>query len=215
MPSNSPRSAKHLPLYWGPQPFTAGPMYMGAITVFLFLLGLFLYKGKEKWWLLAATVLAVFLGLGSNMMWFTKLFFDHVPMYNKFRTVSMALTVLQFTLPMLGFLVLDRILKNEYTKKEFLNAGYLALALTAGFCLLCVVFPGIAGSFTGGSDSQMQDVIVDALKADRRHLLVNDAFWSMVLILLTFGLILWAYSVPLKGPQILCFRSSYRQSQAF
>ena len=193
--------AKALPLYWGPQPFTAGPMYMGAITVFLFLLGLFLYKGKEKWWMLAATLLAVFLALGSHFMWFTKLFYDYVPMYNKFRTVSMALIILQFTLPMLGFLVLDRILKNEYSKKEFLKAGWIALALSAGFCLLCVLFPGIAGSFTGASDASMQDVVVDALKEDRRHLLVNDAFWSMILILLTFGLILWAYSIPPKAPK--------------
>ena len=192
--------AKSLPLYWGPQPFTSGPMYMGAITVFLFLLGLFLYKGKEKWWILAATILAVFLALGNHFMWFTKLFYNYAPMYNKFRTVSMALIVLQFTLPMLGFLVLDRITRNEYTKKEFLNAGYLALALTAGFCLLCVVFPSVAGSFTGSSDSSYQDVVVDALKVDRRHLLVNDALWSMILIVLTFCLILWGYSVPKDAP---------------
>ena len=193
--------AKSLPLYWGPQPFTSGPMYMGAITVFLFLLGLFLYKGKEKWWILAATILAVFLALGNHFMWFTKLFYNYAPMYNKFRTVSMALIVLQFTLPMLGFLVLDRITRNEYTKKEFLNAGYLALALTAGFCLLCVVFPSVAGSFTGSSDSSYQDVVVDALKVDRRHLLVNDALWSMILIVLTFCLILWGYSVPKDAPE--------------
>ena len=193
--------AKALPLYWGPQPFTAGPMYMGAITVFLFLLGLFLYRGKEKWWMLAASILAVFLALGSHFMWFTRLFYDYVPMYNKFRTVSMALIILQVTLPMLGFLVLDRILRNDYSKQEFLKAGWIALALSAGFCLLCVLFPGIAGSFTGASDNNMQDVIVDALKADRRHLLVSDAFWSMILILLTFGLILWAYSVPPKAPR--------------
>ena len=122
--------AKALPFYWGPQPFTAGPMYMGAITIFLFLLGLFLYKGREKWWLLITTLLAVFLALGSHMMWFTKLFYDYVPMYNKFRTVSMALIILQFTLPMLAFLVLDRILRQEYQKKEFLRAGWIALALT-------------------------------------------------------------------------------------
>ena len=195
---NPKEVAKALPLYWGPQPFTAGPMYMGAITIFLFILGLLLYKGKEKWWLLAATLLAVFLALGNHMMWFTKLFFEHVPMYNKFRTVSMALVVLQFTLPMLGFLVLDRILKQEYSKKEFLRAGWIALAVTAGFCLVCAVIPGIAGSFSSASDSRMQDVLVDALKVDRRHLLVSDAFWSMVLILLTFCLILWAYGIPKK-----------------
>lgn len=198
---NANEIAKSLPLYWGPQPFTAGPMYMGAITIFLFVLGLFLYKGKEKWWLLAATLVAVFLALGNHMMWFTKLFFDYAPMYSKFRTVSMALIVLQFTLPMLGFITLDRILRQEYSKKEFLRAGWIALALTAGFCLLCVLVPGIAGSFSGRADAQMQDIIVDALKADRRHILSADALWSMVLIVATFGLILWAYSVPKNAPK--------------
>ena len=198
---NANEIAKSLPLYWGPQPFTAGPMYMGAITIFLFVLGLFLYKGKEKWWLLAATLVAVFLALGSHMMWFTKLFFDYAPMYSKFRTVSMALIVLQFTFPMLGFITLDRILRQEYSRKEFLNAGWIALALTAGFCLLCALIPSIAGSFSGRADAQMQDIIVDALKADRKHILSTDALWSMVLIVVTFSLILWAYSVPKNAPK--------------
>ncbi len=198
---NADGIAKSLPLYWGPQPFTAGPMYMGAITVFLFVLGLFLYKGKEKWWLLAATLVAVFLALGNHMMWFTELFFDYAPMYNKFRTVSMALIVLQFTLPMLGFLTLDRILKQEYSKKEFLRTGWIALALTAGFCLVCAVVPSVAGSFSGRADAQMQDIIVDALKADRRHLLSVDALWSMILIVITFGLIVRAYGVPKDAPK--------------
>ena len=198
---NPKEIAKSLPLYWGPQPFTAGPMYMGAITVFLFVLGLFLYKGKEKWWLLAATLVAVFLALGNHMMWFTKLFFDYAPMYSKFRTVSMALIVLQFTLPMLGFITLDRVLKREYSRKEFLKAGWIALALTAGFCLLCALIPSIAGSFSGRADAQMQDIIVDALKADRKHILSVDALWSMILIVVTFGLILWAYSVPRNAPK--------------
>ena len=198
---NANEIAKSLPLYWGPQPFTAGPMYMGAITIFLFVLGLFLYKGKEKWWLLAATLVAVFLALGNHMMWFTKLFFDYAPMYSKFRTVSMALIVLQFTFPMLGFITLDRILRQEYSRKEFLNAGWIALALTAGFCLLCALIPSIAGSFSGRADAQMQDIIVDALKADRKHILSTDALWSMVLIVVTFSLILWAYSVPKNAPK--------------
>ena len=198
---NANEIAKSLPLYWGPQPFTAGPMYMGAITIFLFVLGLFLYKGKEKWWILAATIVAVFLALGNHLMWFTKLFFDYAPMYSKFRTVSMALIVLQFTLPMLGFITLDRILKREYSKKEFLKAGWIALALTAGFCLLCALIPSVAGSFSGRADAQMQDIIVDALKADRKHILSVDAMWSMILIVITFGLILWAYSVPKNAPK--------------
>lgn len=188
--------AKALPLYWGPQPFTAGPMYMGAISVFLFVLGLFLYKGKEKWWLLAATLVAIFLALGNHLMGFTRLFYNYAPMYNKFRTVSMALVTLQFTLPMLGFLVLDRILKGEYSKKEFKRSSLLSLALTAGFCLVCILAPGIAGSFSGPADASCQDIVVEALKTDRRHLLVNDSFRSMVFILAAFALVWWGYAVP-------------------
>ena len=192
---------ERMPYYWGPQPFTAGPMYMGAISIFLFLLGLFLYKGKEKWWMLAATIVAVFLALGNHFMWFTKLFFDYAPMYNKFRTVSMALVILQFTLPMLGFLVLDKVLKKEYSKQEFLKKGWIALALSAGFCLVMALIPSLAGSFTGPSDGQMQDVIADALRADRIRLLRTDALWSAVIILLTFCLILWSYSIPKQAPK--------------
>lgn len=193
---NLKQTLKHMPLYWGPQPFTAGPMYMGAITIFLFVLGLILCKGREKWWLVAATVIAVFLAWGNHFMWFTKLWFNHAPMYNKFRTVSMALTVLQVTLPMLGFYVLDRIMKEKYEKKIMMKGLYTAFGVTAGFCALCVIAPGIAGSFTGASDAGMNEMIVEALAADRETLLVKDALRSMILITCVFLLIAWAYKEP-------------------
>ena len=193
---NLKETAKHLPLYWGPQPFTAGPMYMGAITVFLFILGLFLYRGKEKWWIVAGTVLAVLLALGSHFLAFTKFFYNVAPLYNKFRTVSMALTVLQFTLPMLGFLVLDRIFRQPEAKELFQKKGWIAAAITGGFCLLCILFPGIAGTFSGSVDAGQPDVLVDALVADRRQLLVSDAIRSLILILATFGLLKWGVSAP-------------------
>ena len=188
--------SKSLPLYWGPQPFTAGPMYMGAITIFLFVLGLFAFKGKEKWWLLAGTVLAVLLALGSHFMAFTKFFYDAAPLYNKFRTVSMALVVLQFTLPVLGFLVLDRIVRQPEAAAFFRGKGWIAAAVTGGFCLLCVLFPGIAGTFSGSVDAGQPDVLVDALAADRRYLLVMDALRSLALIAGAFGLLWWGTSVP-------------------
>ena len=193
---NLRETAKNLPLYWGPQPFTAGPMYLGAITVFLFVLGLFLYKGKEKWWLVAGTVLAVLLALGSHFLAFTKFFYNVAPLYNKFRTVSMALTVLQFTLPMLGFLVLDRLVKDPETVALFRRKGWIAAAITGGFCALCVLFPGIAGTFSGASDAGQPDVLIDALAADRRYLLVMDALRSLLLIAAAFGILWWAFSKP-------------------
>lgn len=193
---NLRQTLKHMPLYWGPQPFTAGPMYMGAITIFLFVLGLILCKGREKWWLVAATVIAVFLAWGNHFMWFTKLWFDYAPMYSKFRTVSMALIVLQVTLPMLGFYVLDRIMKGKYQKKEFMKAGYIAFGITAGFCLLCALIPGLAGSFTGSADAGQPDILVDALIADRQALLKKDAIHSLLLISAVFVLLIWAFRKP-------------------
>ncbi len=190
---NLRQTMKHMPLYWGPQPFTAGPMYMGAITIFLFVLGLILCRGREKWWLVAATVTAVFLAWGNHFMWFTKLWFNYVPMYNKFRTVSMALTVLQVTLPLLGFYALDRILKEKYEKPEFMKAGYISYAITAGFCLLCVLIPGIAGSFTGAADAGQPDLLVDALVADRKELMSQDALRSLIMISIMFLLLIWAF----------------------
>lgn len=193
---NLRQTMKHLPLYWGPQPFTAGPMYMGAISIFLFILGLILCKGREKWWLVAASVISIFLAWGNHFMWFTRLWFDYAPMYNKFRTVSMALIVLQTTMPLLGFYVLDRILKEKYDKKALTKAGLIAYAFSAGFCLLCILAPGVAGTFTADSDSGMSEIIVEALAADRATLLKKDAVRSFVLISCALALILWAFRKP-------------------
>ena len=189
---NLRQTLKHMPLYWGPQPFTAGPMYMGAVTIFLFVLGLGLCKGREKWWIVAATVIAVFLAWGNHFMWFTRLWFEYAPMYNKFRTVSMALTVLQVTLPLLGFYALDRILKEKYTFKEFSKAGIIAYACTGLFCLVCALMPGIAGSFTSSVDAGQPDLLVDALILDRASLMMKDAWTSFWMITISGALLLWA-----------------------
>ena len=201
---NLRQTLKHMPLYWGPQPFTAGPMYMGAISIFLFVLGLILCRGREKWWVLAATVVAILLSWGNHFMWFTRLWFEYVPMYNKFRTVSMALIILQVTVPMLGFYVLDKVLKEKYSFKEFIKAGGIAWAFTAGFCLLAALLPGIAGTFTASVDAGQPDILVDALVADRQSLLRADAWRSCVLITVLFALLYWAYRTPKTdavGPQ--------------
>ena len=187
---NLKETAKHLPLYWGPQPFTAGPMYMGAVSVFLFILGLFLYKGKEKWWLLAATVLAILMAVGSHFMAFTKFCYNVLPLYNKFRTVSMALVVLQVSLPVLGFLTLNQLVKKKLDKNVFRKGFMWALGLTGGFCALAWLAPGLFGSFTGGSDAQMQDVLVDALIVDRIALFKADVVRSFLLICFAAALVM-------------------------
>ena len=190
---NLKETAKSLPLYWGPQPFTAGPMYMGAITIFLFVLGLFLYKGREKWWLAVACLIAILMAVGNHFMAFTRFCFDYLPLYNKFRTVSMALVVLQVALPLLGFVTLDRITKAEYDRKRFMKAFWWALGITGGFCLVAWLAPGLFGSFSGASDAQMQDVLVEALVKDRIALFKADAGISLLLILASAALLFWAY----------------------
>ena len=206
---------KDMPTYWGPQPPTGGPMYMGAITIFLFVLGMILCKGREKWWMFAATIIAVFVAWGHHFMAFAEFCFNYVPMYSKFRAVSMALTVLQITLPMLGFLVLDKIMKGNYERKKLFKAGGIALALTAGFCLIGILMPEIAGAFTNSNDntilaqrlsgmfgmsiSELNQYGIsvedwkDALIVDRRELFTADATRSLVLILIAAALIALPY----------------------
>lgn len=192
--------SKSLPLYWGPQPFTAGPMYMGAVTVFLFLLALICYRGKDKWWIIAACVLSVLLALGSHLMWFTKFFYDFVPLYNKFRTVSMALVILQICLPLLAFVFLDRMVRSAESADLFKRKGWIAFAISGGFCLLCILAPGLAGDFRGATDANLPDVLSDSLAADRKSLLVGDAWRSLLLIAGAYLVLLWSCITP-KGAE--------------
>ncbi|MBP5484199.1 MAG: YfhO family protein [Bacteroidales bacterium] len=197
---NLKETAKALPLYWGPQPFTAGPMYMGTITIFLFILGLGLYKGREKWWLLAVTIIAILMAVGSHFMAFTAFCFKYLPLYNKFRTVSMALVVLQVALPLLGFITLDNIARGEYERKRFMKAFWWAFGLTGGFCLLAWLAPSLFGTFEGPGDAGMQDVLVEALVLDRIAIFKADALISLLLILGSACLLIWAYSPKSPAP---------------
>ena len=190
-------TARHLPLYWGPQPFTAGPMYMGAITIFLFIFGLCWYRDRRyKWWLVAATVIAVLLSLGNHFLMFTKLFYDCAPLYNKFRTVSMALVILQFTLPMLGFMMLNEIVKSTDDSKALRKKARIAFAITAGLCLVLYALQSWFGSFEAASDASMQEELSMALGADRMQMLTADFFRSLLLIVGAYAILFWGVSVP-------------------
>ncbi len=178
---------KQMPLYWGPQPFTAGPMYMGAISIFLFVLGLILLKGSTKWWIAGVSLIAVLLSMGSHFMFFTELFFKYAPLYNKFRTVSMILVILQITVPLLAFITVDKVLAGEYEKQTVKRGILISLLITAGFSLLVALMPSIAGSFSSPSDSQLPEQLRLALVHDRASLLKADAFRSFALIILTAG----------------------------
>lgn len=193
--------------YYGPQPFTAGPMYLGAVSVFLFLLGLFCLKGKERWWILGASLLAILLALGNHFMAFTKLAVAVLPLYNKFRTVSMALVILQLTVPLLGFLALDRIVRGDVPEKDFRRGSLWALGIAGGFCLLMTLFPALSGGFLSPGEEQLPKDIAEAVAADRAAMLRSDALVSLLLIAASWGLLSWSVAgsrgtCPATGRQV-------------
>jgi hypothetical protein len=184
-------AANQFQKYWGTQPGTDGPHYVGAIVLFLFVLGLILIKGPEKWWLLAATILSIMLSWGKNFMPFSNLFIEYFPGYNKFRAVTMTLVIAEFCIPLLGFLALRDIFNGTTTKNEIIRGLKIAAGITGGFILLVIIIPGIAGSFLGQNEIELPYAwLKDALIADRKNLLRNDAVRSLVFILLGSGVIL-------------------------
>ena len=189
--NNNQDAANQLQKYWGPQQGgTEGPHYVGAIVLFLFVLGLILIKGPEKWWLLAATALSVMLAWGKNFMPFSNFFIEYFPGYNKFRAVTMTLVIAEFCIPLLGFLALRDIFNGTTTKKEIIRGLKIAGAITGGFILLVIIIPGIAGSFLGQSENEYPEWLKNALITDRKGLMRSDALRSLVFILLASGVIL-------------------------
>lgn len=189
---------KQMPLYWGPQPFTAGPMYMGAVSVFLFILGLCLFKGATKWWIAGISLVAVLLSWGSHFMFFSDIFFRFAPLYNKFRTVSMILVILQITIPLLGILTFSKILNGDYQKENFKRSLYIAIAVTGGFSLVMALIPSLAGAFVSSYDSGYPNEVARALMEDRMELLRSDAIRSLTFIALTACVVWFAWNKKLK-----------------
>lgn len=199
--SYAKKAVKNLPLYWGDQSFTHGPVYIGAVIMFLFIFSLFVVRGKLKWWLLTATIVSIVLAWGRNFMVVTNLFLDYFPLYNKFRTVSMILIIAEFTVPILAFLALKEILSENVNKKEFMRAFKISLFSLGGIALFFIVFPGVL-SFTSPFDEsyikQGYGVLMDAIREDRQMLLRNDAFRSLIFVLLTAGAIYLYYIKKIK-----------------
>ena len=139
--------------YWGDQPITSGPVYVGAIVCFLFVLGLFVVKGKYKWILLAATLLSILLSWGKNFMGFTDFFIDYFPGYNKFRAVSMTLVIAEVCMPLLAFLALAEIFKNPDALKQNKKYLYISLGITGGLCILFYAMPQTFFNFLSADEA--------------------------------------------------------------
>lgn len=186
--SQAKQIVKALPTYWGDQPFTSGPVYAGAIICFLFVLGLLAVKGPERWWLLVAVIIGILLSWGRNLPSLNNWLFDHLPLYNKFRTPSMSLVMTTTAMAMLGMLALRALLKKEVELKHI----YIATGITGGLCLLFALFPGMAGGFTAKMDAQLPEWLSECLLDDRRAMLTSDAWRSLCFILLAAA-VLFAY----------------------
>ncbi len=181
--------AAYLPAYWGDQPITGGPTYLGAVALLLACAGMFLLGGREKWWLLAVSVLAVMLSWGHNFMWLTELFFKYLPGYDKFRTVSMILCIVEWSVPMLAVMFLYKATRKDTDPVAVVKASLRALYAVGGLSLFLLMFGGAIFSFTSPMDSQMPADIAAAMRTERASMLRGDALRSLIFALLTFGVI--------------------------
>ena len=180
--------------YWGDQPGTSGPVYVGAIVCFLFVLGLFVVKGKIKWVLLAATILSILLSWGKNFMGFTDFFLDYFPMYNKFRAVSMTLVIAEVCMPILAFLALAEVMRNPEILKKNMYYLYVSFGLTAGLCLLFYIVPNVFFNFlsqgeavqfaqlTNGKDGAIYQMLANDIENVRMAIFKKDAIRSFFFI---------------------------------
>lgn len=209
--------------YWGTQPYTAGPTYLGAVAIFLALLGLLLADKKNRWWIVAISIFALLLSWGSNAMWFTKLCYNYLPMYNKFRTVSMALVVLQWSVPLLAALALWHIFKDE-NREKLRKALLWSGGITIGILLLF----SIAGSWlfdfgeersaltvshrfeqifkSAGAEDMIKEglhdqigwSIAEAVADEREQMMSSDAIRSLIFVVLAAAVIALLYFGKLK-----------------
>ena len=189
-----------IPQYFGTQPGTSGPVYVGAFVLFLFILGLFIVRGSMKWALLAATVLSVLLAWGHNFMGFTNFFLDYIPMYAKFRTVASILVIAEFTIPLLAALALKKMVDEPEVLTKQMKFVYISLALTAGVALLIALFPGMMEPFVSDQERQMitsiqgmdgntANTILANIAAMREAMVSADAWRSVIVILIGFALL--------------------------
>lgn len=182
--------------YWGNQLFTSGPVYFGALICFLFVLGMFVIRNPMKWWIAGGSLFFIFLALGRNMDWFNDIMFHYLPMYNKFRTPSMALVIPGMTFPLIACWGLKEIFSGKVDKALFKKGMIGALSIAGGLSLILWLMPSLLLSFRSMMDAQYQlpDWYYNALLLDRASLTQADALRSLIFILLGAAL-LFVYQI--------------------
>lgn len=221
------------PQYFGDQPWTAGPVYVGAFVLFLFVLGCFIVKGPLKWALLGATVFSILLSWGKNLMGLTDFFIDYVPLYNKFRAVSSILVIAEFTIPLLAVLALKEIVGKPAVlkEKESRTALFISLALTAGVALLLAVAPGMLFSdfvtpremaaLQQGLPQEHLMPLVNNMTEMREAIVASDA-WRSFFIIVIGCVLLFLYqqqklkaSLMVAGVTLLCLADMWTVNKRY
>lgn len=197
-PIEALREVKHTPTYWGSQPIVEAPAYVGAVVLFLFVFGLFMVKGRLKWWLVGGTIMSLLLSYGKNFGFLTDFFIDYVPMYNKFRAVSSIQVILELCVPILAIFGLVQLFKDFQKDGEKLRALKMATAISGGVAILFLLFKG-SFDFVGINDGYYRQVygdygqsFVDALKADRKSMFTVDTIRTLILVVISAGAI-WMF----------------------
>lgn len=185
---------QNIPSYHGAQPFTEGPVYIGAVMVFLALFGFMVLDGSGKWWVVGPMLLAILLAWGHNLMWLSDLFLDYFPMYNKFRTVSMILVVVEWAIPFLAIYGLSRAIRTDADPTRVKKALNVSTVVTLGVAIFAALALPSTMDFTGLSDTQMglPEDVLSAMTAERASLLSADAWRTTLFVALSAGL-LWLY----------------------
>jgi len=183
-------------MYWGEQPGVSGPAYIGAVVIFLFVLGLFLVKGRLKKWILFGGGLILILSWGKNFSFLTDFFIDYVPLYDKFRAVSSMQVIVELVMPILAIFGLHKFLNNYEQKKEKLKALKYTVGITAGLAIVFYVLKGTLFDFVGNRDGMLLENygpdFLKMIKNQREYLFTTDVLRTLVLVLFSAG-ILWMY----------------------
>jgi len=185
-----------LPTYWGDQPIVAAPAYIGAIVLFLALLGIFLLRGKHRQWLVAGSVMALLLSWGKNFGFLTDLFINYFPLYNKFRAVSSIQVVIELCMPVLAIFGIYKLVSSKITKEAKINALKYTTSILGGLCVLFLLVKNSIFDFVGINDGYYIQVlgqeVMDAIKEDRRSIFVKDTLRSLAFIAVG-AVMIWMY----------------------
>ncbi len=192
-PQQAVDNMRYLPIYWGDQPIVAAPAYIGAVVIFLAILALFLVSGRLKWWILSAFFLSLLLSWGKNFSFLTDIFIDYVPLYNKFRAVSSIQVIIELVMPVLAVVGLHQFLNNFISEEKRKKALLYATGITGGITLVFILFKSTLFNFVSPYDGGIIDAMgapfMDAVIEDRMAVFTSDALRTLVLVLLSAGVL--------------------------